>query len=107
MLKPGGKLGVVDFYVAGEGDAGARATQSALERWFWTHWFGHDQVGLSSAHLAALCATTERLQQQESRGSLPLLPLLRVPYYVFVGARPARLRTDVIAQLWKQGTGQR
>lgn len=107
MLKPGGKLGVVDFYVAGEGDACARATQSALERWFWTRWFGHDQVRLSSAHLAALCATTERLQQHESRGSLPWLPWLKVPYYVFVGARPARLRTDVIAQLWKQGVGQR
>ena len=107
MLKPGGKLGVVDFYVAGEGDAGARATQPALERWFWTHWFGHDEVRLSPAHLAALCATTERLQQHESRGSLPWLPWLKVPYYIFVGTKPARMRADVIARLWKQRAGQR
>lgn len=106
MLKPGGTLGVVDFYVAGAEDGAAQAVQCALERWFWTHWFGHDQVHLSPLHLSALRATTDRPHQQESRGSLPYLPWLRAPYYIFAGAKPARLRSGVIAQLWKQERGR-
>lgn len=103
MLKPGGVLGVVDFYVAGTGDTWAMEKQVAMERWFWTRWFAHDQVRLSRAHLAALCATTDRLRQFEGRGPLPWLPCMRVPYYAFAGVRPARLRTDVIAHLRQQG----
>jgi S-adenosylmethionine-diacylgycerolhomoserine-N-methlytransferase len=107
MLKPGGKLGVVDFYVAGANDSCARMNQDAVERWFWTRWFGHDQVRLSPVHLAALCLTTDRLQQHEGRAPLPYLPWLKAPYYAFVGAKPPRLRSDVIAQLWKQNGGSR
>jgi len=105
MLKPGGRLGVVDFHVAGADDGWARAQHTSFERWFWTRWFGHDQVRLSPVHLAALCQTTDCQQQYEGRGSLPYLPWLKAPYYIFVGTNPARLRTGVIAQLWKQAGG--
>lgn len=107
MLKPGGKLGVVDFYVAEGNDRLAHAHQGAIERWFWTHWFGHDQVRLSPAHLGTLNLITTRQHQHEGRGALPYLPILRAPYYVFVGAKPLRMRTDVISELWEQRGGSR
>jgi S-adenosylmethionine-diacylgycerolhomoserine-N-methlytransferase len=104
MLRPGGKLGIVDFYVAGEDHAGGRARHGVLTRWFWTHWFRHDHVFLSPRHLAALCLLTDRCYLHEGSGPLPYMPLLRAPYFVFVGAKPAHARTAIAAELWK-GSG--
>ncbi|WP_197711004.1 hypothetical protein [Chromatium okenii] len=47
LLKPGGKLGVVDFYVSeAQPAAGLVAPRAALTRWWWPRWFGHDGVHL-------------------------------------------------------------
>jgi S-adenosylmethionine-diacylgycerolhomoserine-N-methlytransferase len=102
MLKPGGKLGIVDFYVAGAEQDLTRAQHSAFTRWFWTHWFRHDQVHLSPRHIPALCTLTDTLHLQEGTGPLPYVPLVQAPYFVFVGTKPARPRSELITDLWKK-----
>jgi S-adenosylmethionine-diacylgycerolhomoserine-N-methlytransferase len=89
MLKPGGTLGVVDFYVADHVPLPGLAHHDALTRWWWPRWFAHDGVHLNPQHLPWLFAHTTALHLRESRAGLPYLPGLRVPYYVYVGRKPA------------------
>ncbi len=79
MLKPGGILGVVDFHVA--------ATHSSFARFFWPRWFAHDGVRLSPEPLARLRAIFPDHVVSERMASVPYLPFLRVPYYIFVARR--------------------
>lgn len=102
MLKPGGKLGVVDYYVSGHDRTDARVRHTTLTQWFWTHWFAQEHAHLSADHLAALCTLTERARLLEARRTLPYLPLLKAPYYVFVGVKRARPSVGLIAELWKK-----
>lgn len=106
MLKPGGKLGIVDFYVSSSDEGWTRADHGAFTRWFWTRWFRHDQVYLSPQHLAAVGTLTDTLYLHEAWGSLPYVPLLKAPYYVFVGAKPTRPRSELVTNLWKQSALQ-
>lgn len=75
LLKPSGLLGVVDFI----------APEDALGRRFWSRWFRHDGVRLDRAHLDALCARTDKVYLREGRARVPYVPLLKMPYYVYVG----------------------
>jgi S-adenosylmethionine-diacylgycerolhomoserine-N-methlytransferase len=79
MLATGGVLAVVDFTVA--------PAQSALARYFWTHWFRHDGVRLNRAHVEALRACLPSHRLSEHRAPVPYLPGLRVCYYRFAGTR--------------------
>ncbi len=89
MLKPGGMLGVVDFYHStAQPDAGL-VRHSAFTRHFWRRWFAHDGVRLNPEHLATLRARLPQHELTESRAAVPYLPGLRVPYYVFVGHKQA------------------
>jgi S-adenosylmethionine-diacylgycerolhomoserine-N-methlytransferase len=78
MLAPGGALGVVDFHLPAAGGWSNR---------FWRAWFGHDGVRLSEAHLPYLEERMQPVHCERSRGSVPFLPGLRVPFYVFVGCK--------------------
>ena len=82
MLKPGGLLGVVDFDLP---RGNCLAERCACE--FWRRWFAHDGVRLDRAHVEQLQALTEPVTLRESTASLPYLPGLRVPYYVYVGRK--------------------
>ena len=53
MLKPGGRLGVVDFCVPMTSAIKLRALQS-IESAFWKRWFAHDGVRLNPDHRAML-----------------------------------------------------
>lgn len=79
MLKPGGRLGVVDFHLPSSG--------SALGNGFWRRWFAHDGVQLSAAHLPTLHQQMPAAWMDERRAPLPYLPGLQAPYYLFVGHR--------------------
>lgn len=81
MLRPGGRLAVVDFTLSPD--------QSALARSFWKTWFGHDGVHLDTAHLPALQALLPAHRAEFRTTHLPYLPGLSVPYYLFVGTKPA------------------
>ena len=87
MLKPGGLLGVVDFYTSAARPAAGLVRHNAFTRRFWPRWFGHDGVRLDPAHLTLLCELLAQHQLSEHRAAVPYLPLVRVPYYVFVGQR--------------------
>lgn len=87
MLKPGGKLGVVDFYVSAATPLPSRVRHGALTRWLWPRWFAHDGVHVSHRHLDTLSERLEVTTLLERKAPIPYLPLARVPYYVFVGRK--------------------
>jgi S-adenosylmethionine-diacylgycerolhomoserine-N-methlytransferase len=87
MLRPGGKLGVVDFYVSSADPPPGLARHGALSRWFWPRWFAHDGVRLSSAHLATLLKRLDVVTLLERTAAVPYLPGLWVPFYVFTGRK--------------------
>jgi S-adenosylmethionine-diacylgycerolhomoserine-N-methlytransferase len=89
MLRPGGLLGVVDFYVAPRDPPAGCARRASLARGFWPRWFRHDGVCLDPRHLPYLLAQTEPLCCEQGRGPVPYLPGLRVPYYLYIGRKPA------------------
>lgn len=87
MLRPGGLLGVVDFYVSDATDPFGKPRHHRLQRWFWKHWFAHDGVNLSDEHLKRLRQVTEPVHIGEHLGTLPWLPGLRAPYYLYIGRK--------------------
>ena len=87
MLKPGGVLGVVDFYVAADPPMAGCSRHPWSTRRFWPLWFGHDGVRLDAAQLPTLCTVLPTHELTETRAPVPYLPVLRVPYYAFIGRR--------------------
>lgn len=79
MLRPGGRLAVVDFTVD--------SRQSWLASRFWRAWFGHDGVHLDAEHPATLSRLMSRHELRRHRTPVPYLPGLTVPYYLFLGVR--------------------
>lgn len=87
MLRRGGVVGVVDFYVARKYPEPGCARHSWLQRNFWPIWFGSDNVWLSQDHLPYLMSHVTMTDLVESEGRVPYFPLLRVPYYIFLGRK--------------------
>jgi len=87
MLKPGGTLGVVDFYVSEATPAAGFARHAGWERWFWRRWFSHDGVRLSPEHLHALIAALPDSEWVERRAAVPYLLGMSVPFYLFTGRK--------------------
>ena len=90
MLKPGGTLGVVDFYVSAARPPEGRVRHPWATRAFWPRWFGHDGVHLDAEHLHALAARTEPVLCEERMAAVPYLPGLRAPYYLYIGRKSGR-----------------
>ncbi|MBM3999947.1 MAG: class I SAM-dependent methyltransferase [Planctomycetes bacterium] len=89
MLKPGGLLGAVDFYVARKYPSDGLRRHGLFTRSFWPIWFGTDNVFLSPDHIPYLHRHFAPLRFEERRSKVPYLPFLRSPYYVFVGKKEA------------------
>lgn len=87
MLRPGGTVAVVDFYVSATTPRPGEAQHSAFARWFWPRWFGHDGVRLSPEPLEYLRNRLRTLHLGEHSSSVPYLPFAKVPFYVFLGTR--------------------
>ncbi len=90
MLKPGGQIGVVDFYVSRKYPTDGLVRHRWFTRSFWPVWFAGDNVFVSSDHVPFLHRHFEPAHFEESRAKMPYLPLLRVPYYTFVGRKRER-----------------
>jgi len=89
MLRPGGLLGAVDFYEAPRSPLTGRAWHGGLARGFWRRWFRHDGVMLDPRHLPYLLGRTEPVCCEKRSARVPYLPGLRVPYYLYIGRKPA------------------
>lgn len=87
MLRPGGTLGVVDFYVSQRWPAPGLTRHGWLTRTLWPRWFAHDGVRLSPDHLPYLRERLEAATVWERRAPVPYLPGASVPYYIFVGRK--------------------
>lgn len=87
MLRPGGTLGVVDFYVSEASPPPGLQRHGALTRWFWPRWFAHDGVHPNPAHLRTLRRLLPDAHVAERLAPLPYLPGLRVPYYLCIGRK--------------------
>ncbi|KAF0162893.1 MAG: methylase involved in ubiquinone/menaquinone biosynthesi [Rhodocyclaceae bacterium] len=90
MLKPGGRLGVVDFHIPSSGGAFASG--------FWRRWFAHDGVHLSAAHLPTLLSHLPDAWTDERRTPLPYLSGLQAPYYLYVGRRAEAAKSVSVAR---------
>lgn len=87
LLKPGGMIGVVDFYVARKYPLPEWSSHSLFDRYFWTAWFAKDNVFLSSEHAPYLHHRFENIKFIERMANLPFLPGIQVPYYIFLGRK--------------------
>ena len=88
MLKPGGHIGVVDFYVGRKYPPEGLQKQKWLARTLWQPWFATDNVFPSPDHLPFLMSHFEQVHLVEARNRMPYVPLLRTPYYQFIGRKP-------------------
>jgi S-adenosylmethionine-diacylgycerolhomoserine-N-methlytransferase len=86
-LKPGGWLGVVDFYVARRHPVPGAVHHSGFARHFWPLWFAHDGVRPNQDLLPYLQSRLLEDSLQELRAKVPYLPGIRVPYFVFIGQK--------------------
>lgn len=87
ILKPGGHIGAVDFYVSRKFPATGQRRHSWFARTLWPPWFATDNVFPSADHLPFLQQHFEQVYLNEQRSKIPYVPFLRTPYYVFVGRK--------------------
>jgi S-adenosylmethionine-diacylgycerolhomoserine-N-methlytransferase len=87
LLRPGGLLGVVDFYVSEASPPAGATRHGAFDRFFWPRWFAHDGVRPCPDHLRRLQELLPDHVVEERRAPVPYLPGLRVPYYLFIGRK--------------------
>ena len=92
MLKPGGTVGVVDFYLSAHAYGLGIKHHHALARLFWCRWFAHDGVDLDAERLRRLHSVTQRVYLYQGRASVPYIPGLRVPYFIYLGVKPPAAR---------------
>lgn len=88
ILKPGGQIGVVDFYVGRKYPPAGAKRQGWLSRTLWPPWFATDNVFPSPDHLPYLLNRFEPLHLSENRNRMPYVPFLKTPWYWFVGRKP-------------------
>lgn len=84
-LKPGGLLAVIDFCTLPPAPAAPLTALPGFDRAFWPRWFAHDGVLLRPAVLPALMACGRVLSLHQGRARLPYLPLLRAPWFHWLG----------------------
>jgi len=88
ILKPGGVVGIVDFYVSRKYPPDGLRRHPWRTRTFWPVWFAGDNVYPSADHVPYLHHYFEPLHFEERRARIPYLPFVRAPYYSFVGRKP-------------------
>lgn len=87
LLKPGGLIGVADFYVSRKWPREGMKQHTRSQRSFWPRWFAQDDVFLSPDHLPYLQSRFEQVKLVEGMGKVPYLLGWKAPYYVFIGRK--------------------
>lgn len=88
ILRPGGRIGIVDFYVSRKYPPDGHVRHGWFTRSYWPVHFALDNVFLSQDHVAYLEWRFASEHLGEHRAKVPYIPFMRVPYYVFVGRKP-------------------
>lgn len=86
-LKPGGIIGVVDFYISRKWPEPKYKKHSTFSRGLWPLWFANDNVFPSQDHLPWLASHSDPIMMEEGMGKIPYVPVLRAPYYIFLGRK--------------------
>jgi S-adenosylmethionine-diacylgycerolhomoserine-N-methlytransferase len=87
LLRPGGMIGVVDFYIARKWPEPGMKCHGVFWRYFWPTWFGFDNVFLSPDHLPWLASRFQPVKLEERLGRVPYMLGLRAPHYIFLGRK--------------------
>ncbi len=87
ILKPGGRIGVVDFYVSRKYAQEEFRRHRWFTRNFWPVWFGSDNVFPSADHVPFLHHHFDSIEFSEHFAKVPYIPFIRTPYYIFVGRK--------------------
>ena len=89
MLKPGGRIGVVDFYLSRKHPAPGHVKHSWTKRTFWAPWFATDNVFPSPDHVPYLHRKFKPILFEERLTRLPWFPnpFFKMPYYLFIGQK--------------------
>ncbi|MGE3335176.1 MAG: class I SAM-dependent methyltransferase [Rhodospirillaceae bacterium] len=88
QLRPGGLIGVVDFYSLPEQPLHPFKPLSGWDRFFWPRWFRHDGVMLRPEVHAALLDAGATVHLQQDKARLPYLPIIRAPWFLWIGRVP-------------------
>lgn len=93
LLKPGGRIGVVDFYVSRKHPAENHLRHSWMKRSFWPVWFATDNVFPSPDHVPYLHRKFKPVFFQENYTRIPWFPnpFFKMPHYIFVGEKPGEI----------------
>ncbi|MDO4551103.1 MAG: class I SAM-dependent methyltransferase [Planctomycetia bacterium] len=94
ILKPGGIIGVVDFYVSRKWTPEGFRRHGWIRRNYMPIHFGTDNVFLSPDHVPYLHKHFEPVEFQEHLAKIPYFPLMKAPYYIFVGKKPATKQNE-------------
>lgn len=91
ILKPGGVIGVVDFYISRKFPDVNQKRQSFATRNFWPAWFSCDNIFISPDHYPYLNYRFETESFTGKKLTVPYFPAFwwKVPYYIYVGRKPA------------------
>ncbi|MDR2171166.1 MAG: class I SAM-dependent methyltransferase [Planctomycetaceae bacterium] len=87
LLKPDGKIGIVDFYLSRKFPAKNHVKHNWLKRTFWPAWFAYDNVFPSHDHVPYLHKKFKPLLFEERQTKLPWFPFFKMPYYIFIGKK--------------------
>jgi S-adenosylmethionine-diacylgycerolhomoserine-N-methlytransferase len=85
MLKPGGTIGVVDFYFSRKYPPDGLRRHRWFTRTVLPLWFANDNVFLSTDHIHYLHRHFVPVHFEERTSGIPYVPFVRAPYYTFVG----------------------
>jgi len=88
-----GILGVADFYTSFKYDTTERQ-HGYLTRWFWRSIFDLDGIDLGPERRHYLDHMCEKVYEENQTGYIPYVPLLRVPYYIWLG-RPKKTASKI------------
>jgi len=89
LLKPGGRIGIVDFYVSRKHPTEEHKRHSWMKRTFWPAWFAVDNVFPSSDHVPYLHRKFKPLVFEENLTRIPWFPnpFFKMPHYIFIGEK--------------------
>jgi S-adenosylmethionine-diacylgycerolhomoserine-N-methlytransferase len=88
LLRPGGVIGIVDFYVSRKYPPAPCQRHTWLTRTLWPLWFGFDNVFPSPDHVPYLHHRFDVQTFSEHTAPMPYAPGVRTPYYCFIGQKP-------------------